>query len=136
MFSNRLCLELQPSNQDSGSAAVDFILTAIPLTLMFIAAISISTSSYVLSVIRDSAVEGARFAALADQSSLAGCQKSLSLMQPVLVSSLNPQVECKLVEINGQSYERVRIEVEVPLTGSLLKSSALKAEGWAPREDQ
>lgn len=136
MYSNRRFLELQHSRKDAGSAAVDFILTAIPLCLVFLSVISISASSYVLGIIRDSAVEGARYAALADQSSVAGCQKAQFLMQQVLVINLNPQVKCTLVQINSKNYETVRIEVSIPFATPLLKTKSLMAEGWAPSEDQ
>jgi hypothetical protein len=127
---------LQSSKKENGSAGVDFILTATPLTLVFISAISICSSAYVLGVIRDSAVEGARFAALADQSSTDGCQKALSLMKQVLVSVIDPRVSCRLVDINSSSFEKVEIEVSVPFINSLFNSSVLRAEGWAPRENQ
>lgn len=136
MYSNRRFLELQSSKKEHGSAGVDFILTAIPLTLVFISVVSICSSAYVLGVIRDSAVEGARFAALADQSSTGGCQKAMSLMKQVLVSVIEPRVSCRLVSINSSSFEKVEIEVSVPFTNSLFSSSVLRAEGWAPRENQ
>ncbi len=136
MYSNRRFLELQSSKKENGSAGVDFILTAIPLTLVFIAVVSICSSAYVLGVIRDSAVEGARFAALADQSSTDGCQKALSLMKQVLVSVIDPRVSCRLVYVDSSSFEKVEIEISVPFTNSLLHSSVLRAEGWAPRENQ
>ncbi len=135
-YSNRRFLELQPSRKDAGSAAIDFILTAIPLTLVFVSVLSISASSYVLGVVRDAAVEGARFGALADQSSASGCQKARSMINQVLVSSLNPIVNCSLLQIDSKFFETVRIEVSVPLATALLKANALMAEGWAPREEQ
>jgi hypothetical protein len=127
---------LQPSKPENGSAAVDFILTAIPLTLVFVSVISICASSYVLGLIRDTAVEGARFAALADQSSATGCQKARSLLSQVLANSLNHQISCSLVQINSKNFEAVRIEVPLPLAGTLIKTNVLEAEGWAPREEQ
>ena len=127
---------MQPSKQEVGSAAVDFILTVIPLTLLFISVTSISASSYVLGVIRDSAVEGARFSALADQSSAMGCLKARSLLSQVLVGNLNPLISCRLVKINSKNFEAVRIEVPLPLAGTFLKTNVLVAEGWAPREEQ
>jgi hypothetical protein len=127
---------LQPSKPENGSAAVDFILTAIPLTLVFVSVISICASSYVLGLIRDTAVEGARFAAHADQSSATGCLRARSLMNQILANSLNPQISCSLVQINSKNFEAVRIEVPLPLAGTLIKTNVLEAEGWAPREEQ
>jgi len=127
---------LQRSRKETGSAAVDFVLTVIPLMMVFVSVVTISASSYILSVIRDSAVEGARFAALADQSSVSGCQKARELIEQTLSTSLNPKVDCRLVQINSTNFESVQIEVSLPLANSLLRANTLKAEGWAPREER
>jgi hypothetical protein len=57
-------------------------------------------------------------------------------MKQVLANALDPQVSCRLVKINSSSYEAVQIEVSFPFTSILLASNVLRAEGWAPREEQ
>lgn len=124
------------SSKEAGSAAVEFILSAIPLTLIFISVVSVSASSYVLGIIRDTAVEGARFAALADQSSNTGCKKTQALIHQVLVADLNPVITCNLVQVDSVNFEKVKIQIALPFQNAPLGLEVLEAEGWAPRENQ
>lgn len=124
------------SSKEAGSAAVEFILSVIPLTLIFITVLSISASSFVLGIIRDTAVEGARFAALADQSSNTGCKKTQALIHQVLVADLHPVVTCNLVQVDSVNFEKVKIQIALPFLNAPLGLKVLEAEGWAPRENQ
>ena len=72
---NRLSAKLLPSrgfwqrlDQESGSAVAEFALIAVPLCLLFAAAMAFCINVYVDSTMRYEAIATARFAALADVS--------------------------------------------------------------------
>ncbi|MFM7013579.1 MAG: TadE/TadG family type IV pilus assembly protein [Actinomycetota bacterium] len=60
------------ASNERGSAAVDFVLVSFPLLILVNAVIFITLFSYVRTVVLDATIEGARYAALADQDLRAG----------------------------------------------------------------
>ncbi|MFM1984104.1 MAG: hypothetical protein RL723_539 [Actinomycetota bacterium] len=125
---------MQPFKLERGSAALDFILVAIPLLMVTLAQLSIFSSAFILNVIRDSAVEGARYAALADQSSEQGCARSKSLVAAALGKSLSAVFTCQSIVQDQIALERVSITVNWIGLGALAGLSTLQAESMAPRE--
>lgn len=79
-------------SKDRGSAVPDFVLVAFPMLALFVGTVTISFASYARNVILDATIEGARFAALADQSLLAGTQKTKELVQASLGSAITLDV--------------------------------------------
>jgi Flp pilus assembly protein TadG len=71
-------------SKERGSAVADFVLVAFPMLALFIGTVSVSFASYARTVILDATIEGARFAALADQNTEAGIQKTKQLVQSSL----------------------------------------------------
>jgi tetrahydromethanopterin S-methyltransferase subunit E len=55
---------------------------------LFVGTVTIGLASYARTVILDATIEGARFAALADQSLAAGAQKTRELVQATLGSAI------------------------------------------------
>lgn len=79
-------------SKDRGSAVADFVLVAFPMLALFVGTVTISFASYARTVILDATIEGARFAALADQSLAAGTQKTRELVQASLGSAITVDV--------------------------------------------
>ena len=79
------------SRQD-GSAVTDFVLVAFPMLAIFVATISISLGAYARLVLLDSTIEGARFAALADQDITSGVAKTKQLVAAALGPGLSVDV--------------------------------------------
>lgn len=79
------------SRQD-GSAVTDFVLVAFPMLAIFVATISITLGSYARLVLLDSTIEGARFAALADQDIASGIAKTKQLVAAALGPDLSVNV--------------------------------------------
>jgi len=79
------------SRQD-GSAVTDFVLVAFPMLAIFVATVSITLGSYARLVLLDSTIEGARFAALADQDIAAGIAKTQQLVATALGPGLSVNV--------------------------------------------
>jgi hypothetical protein len=95
-------------SRDRGSAVADFVLVAFPMLALFIGTVTISFASYARTVILDATIEGARFAALADQSLAAGTQKTRELVQASLGSAITLDVVASSSRL-GQ-LESIRIE--------------------------
>ena len=134
MCSSKLSQKLQPFKLERGSAALDFILVAIPLLMVTLAQLSIFSSAFILNVIRDSAVEGARYAALADQNSQQGCARSKYLVAVALGKSVSPVFSCQSIVQGQMGLERVSISVNWIGLGSFAGRTTLQAESIAPRE--
>lgn len=134
MCSIRRCPKLLPSRKESGSAVLDFVLVAAPMLLITLGVITFCVATYSLGVIRDTAVEGARFAALADQSSSSGCIRAQSLLAKAIVPSIPRSVTCSALIEEGIEYERVEISVRMPVLGLVAGPRQLSAESMAPRE--
>lgn len=125
---------MQPFRLDRGSAALDFILVAIPLLMVSLAQLSIFLSAFILNVIRDSAVEGARYASLADQTAEQGCARSQALVAAALGESINPVFSCQSIVEDDITLERVSISVNWIGLGAFAGIATLQAESMAPRE--
>lgn len=89
--------------RDRGSAVTDFVLVAFPMLAIFSATISITLGSYARVVLLDATIEGARFAALADQDIVSGIAKTREL----IARSLGPAAK---VEVEGFSTRIGTIE--------------------------
>jgi Flp pilus assembly protein TadG len=79
-------------SRERGSAVADFVLVAFPMLALFVGTLTISFASYAKTVILDATIEGARFAALADQSIEAGVQKTKDLVRSSLGAALEVDV--------------------------------------------
>jgi Flp pilus assembly protein TadG len=79
-------------SKERGSAVADFVLVVFPMLAIFVGTVTIGMASYARTVILDATIEGARFAALADQSLAAGTQKTRELVQATLGSVISLDV--------------------------------------------
>ena len=91
------------ASREKGSAVTDFVLVAFPMLAIFSATISISLGSYARVVLLDATIEGARFAALADQ----GIASGIATTQKLVAGSLGPAAR---VEVEGFSKRFGKIE--------------------------
>lgn len=93
-------------SRERGSAIADFVLVAFPMLALFVGTVSVSFASYARTVILDATIEGARFAALADQNTAAGIQRTKQLVQSSLGTALVVEVVASSVRIG--SIESIR----------------------------
>ena len=121
------------ASKADGSAVTDFVLVAFPMLAIFVATTSITLGSYARVVLLDSTIEGARYAALADQDIASGIAKTKQLV----AAALGPAV---IVDVSGSLYrigdiESVRLVSTLGL--NLLPGSALmKVSSVATRENE
>jgi Flp pilus assembly protein TadG len=118
-----------------GSALVDFVLLAVPFVLIPFSVISLSVISYAQNVLQDSAVEGARYAALADQESARGCERSLKLASKAFSGFLELAASCTSFISDGKSVEQVVLTGNLPLFGLITSIPEINAVGRAPSEN-
>ena len=121
------------ASRQEGSAVTDFVLVAFPMLAIFVSTISITLGSYARLVLLDSTIEGARFAALADQDIASGITKTKQLVAAALGPGLN-------VDVAG-SVSRFGIVESVRLVSTLginliPGSNFLSASSVATRENE
>jgi Flp pilus assembly protein TadG len=119
-----------------GSAAVDFVLISAPLVLLSLSVLGVALFGLVRNVMFDSAIEGARFAALADQNSRAGCFRAQALFTESLGSALKPVFQCEQTLIGSRSVMFVSIEAAIPGLGFLPNDYRFRAVAHATCEIQ
>ena len=111
------------ASSSDGSAVTDFVLVAFPMLAIFVATTSITFGSYARVVILDSTIEGARYAALADQNVASGIAKTKQLVAAALGPGVSVDVSGNLYNIGN--VESVKLVATLGLTffsGSKLMS--------------
>ena len=81
------------ASSQRGSAVTDFVLVAFPMLLIFSMTISISLGSYARVVLLDATIEGARYAALADQNLADGILRTKKIVADSLGSAVDVLVD-------------------------------------------
>ncbi|MFY9304549.1 MAG: hypothetical protein WAO31_03490 [Rhodoluna sp.] len=115
------------ASKERGSAVTDFVLVAFPMLAIFSATISITLGSYARVVILDATIEGARFAALADQDIASGIEKT----QKLISQSLGPATAVEVVGFTSRigTIESIRLVSSLKLAilpgGTLLRVSSV-----------
>jgi len=120
------------SRQD-GSAVTDFVLVAFPMLAIFVATISITLGSYARLVLLDATIEGARFAALADQDIASGIAKSKQLVAATLGAGLTVNVAGSVSRIGKVESVRFVSTLGINLIPG---NNFLSASSVATRENQ
>lgn len=123
-------------SQTRGSAVLEFVFVVTPFLLTTSTITGIFLSTNALNVLRDSSIEGARFAALADQSTIDGCERTRDLITKALNVSTSLEVKCYSFESSNSQYERVSARLSLQIIGLLAMTPTLYAESSAPRENQ
>lgn len=121
------------ASRQEGSAVADFVLVAFPMLAIFVATISITLGSYARLVLLDSTIEGARFAALADQDIDSGIAKTRQLVAAALGPGLRVNVVGSLSKLG--SVESVRL-VSTLGFNLISGSNFLSASSVATRENE
>lgn len=81
------------ASSEKGSAVTDFVLVAFPMLAIFSATVSITLGSYARVVLLDATIEGARYAALADQDIASGIARTERLLARSLGSAAKVSIE-------------------------------------------
>jgi hypothetical protein len=111
----------------------DFVLVAFPMLAIFVATISITLGSYARIVLLDSTIEGARYAALADQDLVSGIAKTKKLVAAALGPGVRVDVSGNLSRIG--TVESVRLVSTLGLS-FFPGSNLLNVSSVATRENE
>lgn len=98
--------------------------------------VGISLTSLVRNQLIDTAIESARFAALADQTSSDGCVRARKLIAATVAQKLDLQASCFNLSQIGLEQEVVRLTLRVPALGLLPGNQLIKVVAHATREVQ
>ena len=121
------------ASRQEGSAVADFVLVAFPMLAIFVATVTITLGSYARLVLLDSTIEGARFAALADQDIDSGIAKTRQLVAAALGPGLSVSVVGSVSKLG--TVESVRL-VSTLGFNLLSGSNFLTASSVATRENE
>jgi hypothetical protein len=121
------------ASRSDGSAVTDFVLVAFPMLAIFVATTSITFGSYARVVLLDSTIEGARYAALADQNLASGIAKTKQLVTAALGPGVSVDVSGNLYSIGN--VESVKLESTLGLT-FFSGSKLLSVSSVATRETE
>lgn len=112
-------------SSEQGSAVSDFILVAFPMLFIFVATVSISLTSYVRTVLLDATIEGARYAALADQSVESGISRAQQLVAGAIGSALVIEIVGAKEQLGDLTAISMSASALLPLGTELVKVKSI-----------
>lgn len=102
-----------------GSAAVEFVLVAPLVLLIFLAILQVALAAYVRTTLTSVAAEAARVGALAGSQSQVAKSRALKLANETFASDVVTEVSARQERADGLATIAVRIEARLPLFGLL-----------------
>lgn len=120
---------------EAGSAAVEFTLVGVLLTVLTLAVIQLGLTLHVRTTVLDAAAEGARFGALADNSPADGASRTAALIAEALGPGFDASVRSDLGQWRDHPTVIVTVRTTLPLLGLLGAADALEVAGHAAIEE-
>jgi len=104
------------STSEKGSAVAELVLLMVPILFLPLATISLTLNSYVKLVLTDVAIEGARTAALADQTIEDGVARTKVMLARALGRDVNPSVLIsRSRNSQGLAVVNIMLQIEQPI---------------------
>ncbi|MFM6971718.1 MAG: TadE/TadG family type IV pilus assembly protein [Rhodoluna sp.] len=122
--------------EERGSAVADFVLVSVPILFLALSVLGLSLAAYTRLVLIDTAIEAARFSALADQSDSDGCARAKLLFSKTFGANSVLHANCFTDQINGREYSRAVLSSELINLGFITFGPEIKASAKAIRELQ
>jgi Flp pilus assembly protein TadG len=119
---------------DRGSAAVEFVLVGVLLTLVTLSVLQVAFALHVRTTLIDAAAEGARYAALADSSLPAGIERSRELIIAALGQGYAQSISAGTGAYAGHPVVIVTVRSPLPLIGMVGIDDTLEVSGRAALE--
>ncbi|WGW10833.1 pilus assembly protein [Saxibacter everestensis] len=119
---------------DTGSAVADFALISGLLVLVFLGVIQLALILHVRNTVIDCAAEGARFAALGDQSATDGATRTKELISSSLSPKYARDVRAREITVDGVRLIEVSVSAPFPAVGLLGPGGALQLSGHSIAE--
>jgi Flp pilus assembly protein TadG len=113
---------------------VEFVLVSVLLTALTLAVIQLGLDLLVRNTVLDAAAEGARYAALADNSPSDGVARTRDLISTAIGPSYSRDVSVETGTFRGQPAITVTVRSPLPVIGLIGIADALEVSGHAARE--
>ncbi len=121
--------------RDAGSAAVEFVLVGALLTVLTLGVMQLGLALHVRNTLVDAAAEGARFAALADNSLADGVQRTKQLISAAVGDGFAGDVRAGYDSYLGHPAATITVRTPLPLLGLVGIERGLEVSGHAAVEE-
>lgn len=125
------CLSIR---DERGSAPVEFALVSVLVVTLVLGVLQLALALHVRNTVQDAAAEGARWAALADNSFEDGRNRVAELISFAVGDQYAQSIELRNVAWRGRSAVEVTVRAALPLVGLFGPSQALTVTAHATRE--
>ncbi|MET0726265.1 MAG: TadE/TadG family type IV pilus assembly protein [Leifsonia sp.] len=119
---------------EGGSAVVEFTLVSALLTALALAVVQLAFALHIRNTVIDAAAEGARFAALADNTLADGEDRTRQLIIAALGPAYAEDVAARYGSFAGHPSTEVSVTTPLPLAGLLGPDRAMEVTGRASLE--
>lgn len=130
--SRRLVAALR--RDDHGSAIAEFTMVGALLTVLTLAVVQLGLALHVRNTVLDAAAEGARFAALADNTRADGVARTIDLITAAIGADYASDVTASTGAWAGHPSVSVTVRTTLPVIGLLGVGGALEVSGHAALE--
>jgi Flp pilus assembly protein TadG len=121
-------------DSDEGSAVAEFVLVGALLTVLTLTVIQLGLALLIRNSLVDAAAEGARFGALADNSTAEGIARAEDLIETALGAGYARDVSSSLGSYLGHPAVVVTVRAPLPLFGLVGIEDGLEVSGHAAIE--
>ena len=119
---------------DDGSAVVEFVLVSVLLCVLTLGVLQVGVALHVRNTVLDSAAEGARFGALADNGPVDGVVRTRQLITEAIGPAYADQVSSSTGTWMGHPAITVTVRTTLPVIGLLGIPGGLEVQGHAAIE--
>jgi Flp pilus assembly protein TadG len=119
---------------DDGSAIAEFVMVVALLTVLTLSVIQLGLALLVRNTVLDAAAEGARYAALADNSLADGQRRTRELIATAIGAGYAADIRAQYGSYLGQDAVTVTVRTPLPLIGLVGLESGMEVSGHAAVE--
>jgi Flp pilus assembly protein TadG len=119
---------------ETGDATVDFVLIGALLTVLTLAVIQLGLALLIRNTVLDAAAEGARYAALADNSLPDGAERTRDLITAAIGSGYATDIRASYQDRFGIPAVTVTVRAPLPLIGLVGISHGMEVQAHAAVE--
>jgi Flp pilus assembly protein TadG len=119
---------------DRGSAVAEFVLVGTLLTLLTLSVLQLALALHVRNTVLDAAAEGARFAALADNTPADGIVRCRALITVAIGAGYATDVTAASGSWRGHPAVTITVRTTLPVIGLLGFGESLEVSGHAAVE--
>jgi hypothetical protein len=120
--------------RDDGSAVAEFAMVGAILTLLTVSVLQLALALHVRNTVLDSASEGARFAALADNTAADGILRCRTLIVAAIGPAYATDIRASTGTWMGHPAVTITVRTTLPVIGLLGVGGALEVSGHAAIE--